>query len=98
MKEFKVIFANSAEADIYKSFEWGRQEWGDELAVKWAIELKTSVNKILKNFPLSQPIAPESEDLLFEVRQILVGRYRVLYRIEMEIVSILHVRGSFVNY
>jgi hypothetical protein len=45
-----------------------------------------------------QPIAPESGDLLFEVRQILVGRYRVLYRIEMEIVSILHVRGSFVNY
>jgi plasmid stabilization system protein ParE len=97
MKNYKVIFAQSAENDIYASFEWGCKEWGEELAIKWVFDLKTSVDKILKIFPLSQPLAPESDDLLFEIRQMIVGRYRILFRIEGQTVQILHVRGSFVE-
>ncbi len=95
MKKYKVIFSQSAENNIYESYEWGCQEWGEEFAIKWAIELKNSVEKILKLFPYSQPIAPESYDVLFEIRQMLVGRYRVLFRIDELTVEILHVKGSF---
>jgi toxin ParE1/3/4 len=97
MKRYSVIFSHSAEIDIYESFEWGCREWGDEIAIKWAIELKSSVETLLKTFPKSQPVAPESRDLLFEIRQLIVGRYRVLYTINEDSVQILHVRGAFVG-
>lgn len=97
MKQYSVVFSQSAEKDVYESFEWGHREWGEKLAIKWARELKKSVEGLLERFPNSQPIAPESDDLLFEVRQMIVGRYRVLFVIEGDQVHILHVRGSFVN-
>lgn len=97
MKRYSVIFSHSAENDIYQSFEWGCREWGEEIAIKWAIELKSSVENLLKTFPKSQPIAPESNDLLFEIRQMIVGRYRVLFTIEGDSVQVLHVHGAFVG-
>lgn len=78
MKRYSVIFSHSAENDIYESFEWGCRESGEELALKGALELKSSDENILKTFPNSQPIAPDSDDLLFEFRQMIVGRYMVL--------------------
>ncbi len=96
MKRYSVVFSHSAEKDIYESFEWGCREWGEEIVRKWAINLKSSLENVLKTFPKSQPIAPESNDLLFEIRQMIVGRYRVLFTIKGDSVQILHVRGAFV--
>ncbi|MEZ5345957.1 MAG: type II toxin-antitoxin system RelE/ParE family toxin [Pyrinomonadaceae bacterium] len=68
MKQYSVVFSPTAEKDIYESFEWGCSEWGEDIAVKWIRELRLSVDNLLKLFPYSQPIAPESDDLLFDIR------------------------------
>lgn len=68
---------------------------GKEAAQQWAKDLRSSVEKTLKIFPLGQPLAPESEDAPFEIRQMLVGRYRVLYVVKEKDVTILHIRGAF---
>ena len=97
MKRYRVIFTDSAKEEIFKSYEWGCREWGKTKAQQWARELRESVEKVLKIFPLSQPIAPETVHFSIEVRQIIVGRYRILYVINERTVSIIHVRGAFVK-
>jgi plasmid stabilization system protein ParE len=97
MKRFRVEFARSAQNDIYDAFEWGCREWGKEAAQRWARDVKKAVTDVLKIFPMSQPLAPESEHAPFEVRQIIIGRHRALFVVEEDLVLILHVRGPFVD-
>jgi hypothetical protein len=49
----------------------------------------------LTSLPLSCPLAPESDDLGIEVRQLIVQRYRVLFIVEKKTVTILHIRGPY---
>lgn len=95
MRRYRVEFVESAKADIARSFEWGRQEWGLAAAHKWYRCLKDSVRKTLFHFPLGQPLAPESKGENVEIRQMIVGRYRVLFQISGRTVRVLHVRGAF---
>lgn len=97
MKRYRVVFAESARKNIFESYEWGCREWGTEAAQRWAGDLRDSVEKILTIFPLSQPLAPESDDTPYEIRQMIVGRYRVLFIVEGKKVVVLHVRGAFVD-
>jgi len=47
--------------------------------------------------PLSCPRAPESDELGVIIRQLIVGRYRILFIVEVRTVEILHVIGSYVG-
>ena len=96
MKSFPVIIAPSAEADIIKSFIWGCDRWGIEAAQKWAQSIKRDILSKLSLMPLRYPIAPESEELGLELRQMISGRYRVLFYIKQNEVRVAHVRGPFV--
>ncbi len=40
------------------------------------------------------PIAPEDADLQLGIRHLIVGNYRVLYRINGQQVDVLHIRHS----
>jgi len=93
MKRYKVEFSESAEAELRASIEWGMAEWGADATFKWARELRTMTIKLLGSFPESQPLAPESEVDGNEIRQLVVGRYRLLYNIEGKVVNILLLRG-----
>jgi plasmid stabilization system protein ParE len=95
MIKYKIVFSDEAASDIAGSFEWGRTNWGEDAAIEWYLDLKSIVSHRLGTFPESGPEAPDSEDYEVEVRQLLVGRYRVLYNIEGSIVTILHVKGAF---
>jgi hypothetical protein len=52
----------------------------------------------LKTFPARCPLAPENEFFSQEIRQLLYGkgrgRYRVLFTISGNTVSVLHIRHS----
>jgi plasmid stabilization system protein ParE len=96
MKKYSVIFHPDAEADIRSSYQWGRQVGGDKKAKDWARELRRAINLRLPSLPLSCALAPESEDLGIEVRQLIVRRYRVLFIVTRRAVTVLHVRGSYV--
>ena len=47
--------------------------------------------------PKGFPLAPENEEFSEEIRQMVVGRYRVLFTIKSRNVHVLHVRGAYVD-
>ena len=62
-------------------------------AVNWYLGLIEAIEK-LDELAERCPIAPEDMDLQRGIRHLIVGDYRVLYVIEDETVSVLHVRHA----
>ena len=46
--------------------------------------------------PKGFPLAPENDEFNEEIRQMIVGRYRVLFTVRRGKVHVLHVRGAYV--
>lgn len=97
MKRYVVIFEDSAQANVRESFDWGCRAWGKREAQQWARQLRTAVFKQLAIVPKGFPLAPEDDEFLEEIRQMIVGRYRVLFTIKGRKVHVLHVRGAYVG-
>ena len=95
MPSYDVEFSEEAIADLDSSFEWGCEEWGTVEAATWYVQTRDSINKMLGSFPLSQPIAPENDEYEVEVRQMIIGRYHVIFNVENRNVTILHIRGPY---
>ena len=97
MKRYRVEFTDEAKRDINESYEWGRREWGDAKALSWYRSLRAKTREILTHFPLSQSVGPESSEAETELRQVIFGRYRILYEIEKRTVRVLHIQGTFIE-
>ncbi len=95
MKRYEVEFAEEADNELFKSYIWGNSEWGAEAANKWVRAFRTAIFKILTSFPKSQPIAPDNDEYEMQVRQMIIGRYRVLFTINDNIVTVLEIRGPY---
>ena len=92
---FKVRIAKEASDDLWLSFEWGVENWGLERAGKWLIQMNELIHFRLTSMPYSNPLAPETFEFEPEIRQLLAGRYRVLYTIANDEVLVIRVRGPF---
>ena len=92
-----MIFEDSAQANVRESFEWGCRAWGKREARQWARQLRTAVLEQLGVVPKAFPLAPENDEFSEEIRQMIVGRYRVLFTIKGRNVHVLHVRGAYVG-
>ena len=97
MKKYAVIIEDSAQVDIKRSYEWGCRVWGKAQAQKWVRELRLSTIKNLATAPSAFSLAPESNEFDQEIRQVIVGRYRVLFTIRGRRVHVLHLRGAYVG-
>jgi plasmid stabilization system protein ParE len=97
MKRHVVIFEDSAQADVRRSYEWCCRVWGKRKAQLWARQFRTAVLKQLAVVPKGFPLAPEDDEFSEEIRQMVVGRYRVLFTIAGREVHVLHVRGAYVG-
>jgi plasmid stabilization system protein ParE len=97
MKRYDVIIEESAQEDVRESYDWGCRTWGKREAEKWARELRTAVMKQLGVVPKAFPLAAENDEFSVEIRQMIVGRYRVLFTIKGRKVHVLHVRGAYVG-
>ena len=97
MKKYKVILHSDAETDISSAFEWGRHAWGEEKCSNWVRQLHSNLRDRLASTPLRCPVAPESEELGISVRQLIVGRYRILFIVEKKTVTILHLKGAYLG-
>ena len=93
MKKYKMILHPDAETEINSSFEWGSRAWGIENAIAWVRQIRQTIKNRLTSMPLGCPPAPENEELDTPVRQLIVGRYRILFIVEKGTVTILHLRG-----
>ena len=97
MKRYAVVFEESAQADVRDSYEWGCRVWGKREAQQWVRQLRTAVSRQLAIVPKGFALAPEDDEFSEEIRQMLVGRYRVLFTISGRKVHVLHVRGAYVD-
>lgn len=97
MKSYKVTLHPDAEKDIRASYQWGSRTWGKSKAQEWVRELRRKITARLSTHPESCPRAPESSELPEDIRQLIVGRYRVLFTVHAKVVYVPDVRGAFVN-
>lgn len=97
MKRYDVIIEESAQEAVYESYNWGCRIWGKHEAQQWARQLRTAVVKRLSVVPKGFFLAPETDQFSEEIRQMIVGRYRVLFTIKGGKVHVLHVRGAYVG-
>jgi plasmid stabilization system protein ParE len=95
MKRYAVVFEDSAQADVRASYEWGCRVWGKKEAQQWVRQLRTAVSKQLSIVPKGFGLAPEDGEFVEEIRQMIVGRYRVLFTILKNRVHVLHIRGAY---
>ena len=84
----------SAQADVRASYDWGCRVWGKNEAQRWVRKLRTAILQQLSLVPGGFPLAPENDEFAEEIRQMIAGRYRVLFTIKKGKVHILHVRGA----
>jgi plasmid stabilization system protein ParE len=94
MKPYAVVFEESAQDDVRGSYDWGCRIWGKKEAQRWVRQLQAAVLRQLSIVPKGFPLAPEDEEFSEEIRQMVVGRYRVLFTIRKRRVHVLHVRGA----
>ena len=95
MKRYVVIFEESAQENVRDSYDWGCRAWGKKQAEQWIRELRIAVLRQLSVLPGGLPLAPEDNEFSEEIRQSIVGRYRVLFTIRKNKVHVLHVRGAY---
>jgi len=94
--EYTVIIQSRAERDIEEAFDYIYDKAPDA-ALKWYLGLKSNVES-LANMPNRCPVAPESNKLGCELRQLIhgkrIGRYRIVFRIieSNRVVDIVTVR------
>jgi plasmid stabilization system protein ParE len=97
MKRYVVVFEKSAQSDVSESYDWGRRTWGKHEADQWVRQLRKAVTEQLAVVPKAFPVAPEDEQFPEEIRQMIVGRYRILFTIKGRKVHVLHVRGAYLG-
>ena len=97
MRRYVVVFEVSAQEDVRGSYDWGRRVWRKKGAQRWVRELRTAISKQLSLVPRGFPLAPEDDEFSEEIRQMIVGRYRVLFTISKHTVHVLHVRGAHIR-
>ena len=96
MKRYAVVFEESAQADVRESYDWGRRVWGKYEAQQWVRQLRKAVADQLTLVPKAFPLA-EDDEFSEEIRQMVVGRYRILFTVKGRKVHVLHVRGAVLN-
>lgn len=86
----KVLLTPRAAADAEAAYRWIAREAPDT-AVDWYNGLLEAIST-LDTLPNRCPLAREAPALRREVRQLLYGKYRILFVIDGKAVRILHVR------
>ena len=92
---FRVETAATAKRDLESILEWLVSKDAGDAGQRWFEGLRQAVASLAQT-PRRCPLAPENERFPFEVRQLLYGhrahRYRVLFTIEGDTVTVLHIR------
>lgn len=91
---FRVRVTDSALGDVAAIFEWIQTQGAPRSAEDWYWDVMDAVDS-LSAFPERCPIALENDQFReAEIRQRLIGEYRILFTIRGRTVSIVHVRNA----
>jgi plasmid stabilization system protein ParE len=88
--QYRVELTEPAKLEIAEAEDWIGAE-STAAADRWIEALYDALDG-LKTMPARCPLAPENKNHAEEIRQLIYGRYRVLFTIFPGRVLILHVR------
>lgn len=94
--KLKIEITHQAESEIETAYLWIRQD-SPIRANKWFEGMVKAID-YLALFPVRCLLAQESGDVGNEVRQLLYGKFRILFIVESDTVFILHVRHGGRQY
>jgi toxin ParE1/3/4 len=89
---FRVIIEPDAELDILGIRDWIALQSPDAAAM-WVESIRKAILS-LQHMPRRFPLAPEDDSFLHDIRQMVCGRYRVLFTVSGSAVHVLHVRHA----
>jgi plasmid stabilization system protein ParE len=89
----EVIIELSARRDIEQTCRWMERHISPEAAGGWYLEVINAIWS-LETSPARCATAIENQFFEEEIRQLLCGKYRILFEIDGDTVRILHVRHS----
>jgi plasmid stabilization system protein ParE len=90
--KYQVEVTEQASEEAEKAYLWIADNAPDT-AARWFEGLVSKVNS-LSTMPERCAFAPESAAFHQEIRQLLYGRYRILFTIEKDTVYVIHIRHS----
>ncbi len=95
---FDVVFQRRADAEVRGNAAWLEATQGFRAAGRWRAGFVSAVIAALEADPHRYPEADEAADLGVELRELLHGRgrqvYRVLFTIDGNTVNVLRVRHA----
>ena len=96
MKIYRVEPTDKALVDAGEAYFWINEQ-SEPAALRWYDELLKAFRSLEKN-PLRCPLAPESAFFKEEIRQLIYGKYRILFTVEGETIFVLRIRHSAQEY
>lgn len=99
MKRYRVVVTPFAADNIREAYAWYRAE-NPISAMTWLEGIKAAILS-LETLPESPGLAPESQALGRDIRQLLYGRgrrWRIFFVVEKATVRVLHVRHGSRDY
>jgi plasmid stabilization system protein ParE len=92
---YQVVIEDEAEQEMKEAAQWIAQ-FAPETAAQWYFDMATAI-ETLQDSPARCPLAPESRTFGEDIRHLIVGKYRILFLIDDEIVKVLRVRHGRQN-
>ncbi|MBA2731640.1 MAG: type II toxin-antitoxin system RelE/ParE family toxin [Acidobacteria bacterium] len=96
MRDHRVEPTDKALVDAGEAYFWINEQ-SEGIALRWYEGLLKAFRSLEKN-PLRCPLAPESAFFEEEIRQLIYGKYRILFTVEGETVFVLRVRHGAQDY
>lgn len=96
MTVYRVEPTDKALVDAGEAYFWINEQ-SEGAALRWYEGLMKAFRSLERN-PLRCPVAPESVFFNEEIRQLVYGKYRILFTVEGETVYVLRVRHSAQDY
>jgi plasmid stabilization system protein ParE len=100
MTTYRVIIQPNAEAEIEAAYQY-RYARAPQAAAGWFAGLVDAINS-LEHMPARCPLAPENGHFAEEIRHLLYGArrdvFRILFTIQGDTVHVLHVRHGAQQY
>ena len=97
MTTYRVEPTDKALVDAGEAYFWINENLEGTAAMRWYEGLMKAFRSLEKT-PLRCPLAPESAFFEEEIRQLIYGKYRILFTVEGETVFVLRVRHSAQEY
>jgi plasmid stabilization system protein ParE len=96
MTIYRVEPTDKALEDAGSAYFWINEQ-SEAAALRWYEGLMKAFRSLERN-PLRCKLAPESAFFEEEIRQLIYGKYRILFTVEGETVFVLRVRHSAQKY